>query len=351
MQPNYRLAGLHRSRRRAVAQSLGIGLAGALPALALPLRSEVEPRTAASRLPAGAASRWFTTSDGQRLHYLEARPRQRAATATPALVFVPGWTMPAWIWRAQVEHFAGRFRVLAFDPRGQGRSAIATAGYQHARRAADIAELLAAAGTGDNVVLVGWSLAVLESLQFMHDARAAGRAEPVRALVLVDNSVGVGEPPAGDPTFFARLRARRRATVAGFCASMFKRRPEARWLDDLVAAALRMPLEASISLLAQPRPREFWRDALYATTQPVLYAYTPKFAQQGEIVKAHMPGLGNVLFADAGHALFVDDAAGFNRQLEGFLARALGAAGAPVTAGVPGAPVEIDPSRGERPAK
>ncbi|MBL8343744.1 MAG: alpha/beta fold hydrolase [Rubrivivax sp.] len=297
-------------------------MAGALPILALP--SGATAGGGAPRVP-GAASRWFTTSDGQRLHYLEAGPRLGATSKAPTLVFVPGWTMPAWIWQAQIEHFAERHRVLAFDPRGQGRSAIATAGYDYARRAADIAELLAAAGTGDNVVLVAWSLGVLESLQFMHDARAAGRAAPVRALVLVDNSVGVGDPPAADPTFFPRLRARRRATVAGFCASMFKRRPEPRWLDELVADALRMSLDASITLLAQPRPREFWRDALYATAQPVLYAHTPKFAQQGEIVRARMPHLESALFADAGHALFVDDAARFNETMERFLEAALAA--------------------------
>jgi microsomal epoxide hydrolase len=271
-------------------------------------------------------SRWFTTSDGVRLHYLEAGAAH-APGSTPVLVFIPGWTMPAWIWRQQIEHFAPRHRVLALDPRGQGQSEVATAGYDYARRAADIAELLVAAGTGAQVVLVGWSLGVLESLQFMHDAREAGHAAPVRALVLVDNSVGVGEPPASDPTFFARLRSKRRETVAGFVASMFKRPPGQRWLDELTTAALRMPLQASIDLLRQPRPREFWRDALLATREPVLYAYSPKFAQQGEIVKARNPAIETRLFAEAGHALFVDEAAAFNEMLARFVA--------PLAAGTP----------------
>jgi microsomal epoxide hydrolase len=315
-----------RLRRHLLVRSLTLGLGASLPVKA------VEPASRA----AAPASRWFTSSDGVRLHYLEAGPRgglPTGATATtqasPALVFVPGWTMPAWIWRAQIDHFAARFRVLAFDPRGQGRSEIAAAGYDYARRAADIAELLEAAGVGANAVLVGWSLGVLESLQFVHDARQAGRAAPVRALVLVDNSVGVGDPPASDPTLFSRLRAKRRETVVGFCASMFKRAPEPRWLDELVAAAMRTPLQASIDLLRQARPREFWRDALYATRQPVLYAYTPKFAQQGEIVKARLPQqLEHRLFADAGHALFVDEPAAFNALLEDFVERTVLAAAA-----------------------
>lgn len=54
------------------------------------------------------------TSDSVELHYLE-------AGSGPTLVFVPGWTMPAWIWKPQLEHFSTDHRVVALDPRGQGR--------------------------------------------------------------------------------------------------------------------------------------------------------------------------------------------------------------------------------------
>ncbi|MBI5720227.1 MAG: alpha/beta fold hydrolase [Burkholderiales bacterium] len=291
-----------------------------------PLAGAATSEGSAGSVP-GARSRWFTTSDGVRLHYVEAgAPSAGSGAAT--VVFVPGWTMPAWIWAAQIEQLAAHARVLALDPRGQGRSESAREGYHHARRAADIGELLTAARCLDPpfvpVVLVGWSLGVLESLQYLHDARRAGAATPVRALVLVDNSVGVGDPPAGDPTFFARLRGKRRETVSGFVASMFKRPTDPRWREALVEAALRTPLQASIDLLRQPRPREFWRDALYATTLPVLYATTPKFARQAEIVKAHRPAIETRLFADAGHALFVDEAAAFNDMLAQFVGRTAG---------------------------
>ena len=64
-----------------------------------------------------AQSRFFITSDGVRLHYLEAGPR-----TGHTIVFVPGWTMPAWIWEPQISAFAQRYHVVAFDPRGQGES-------------------------------------------------------------------------------------------------------------------------------------------------------------------------------------------------------------------------------------
>lgn len=290
--------------------------------------------------PARSAGRWFTTSDGVRLHYLEAGPDSTAARQAPTLAFVPGWTMPAWIWQAQLEQFAGGYRVLALDPRGQGRSQIAPEGYSHARRAADIGEWLAAARCAPPVVLVGWSLGVLEALQYLHDVRAAGAATPVRALALIDNSVGVGDPPTSDPTFLSRLRSQRRQTVAGFVNAMFKRPTDPRWRDALVEAALRTPLAASIDLLRQPRAREFWRDALYAAQVPVLYAYTPRFAQQGEIVKSRRPAIETRLFAQAGHALFVDEAPAFNEMLEQFVRRAVGGPAGPVAAApaIPPAP-------------
>jgi len=323
-------------RRTFVGLTSLIGLGGALAG------ALGSPRTLAA-VPAGppdtstAASRWFTTSDGVRLHYLEAGPadatRTTRAAAAPTLAFVPGWTMPAWIWRAQLAHFATHHRVLALDPRGQGESAVAPDGYTYAQRAADIGQWLVAARCEVPVVLVGWSLGVLESLQYLHDVRASGAATPVRALVLVDNSVGVGDPPASDPTFFKRLRTRRRETVSGFVNAMFKRPVEPAWRDALVEAALRTPLAASIDLLRQPRPREFWRDALYAcaAAMPVLYAYTPRFAQQGQIVGARHASIETQLYADAGHALFVDEAAAFNERLEQFVRHVPAAAAAAVT--------------------
>lgn len=292
-------------------------------AAGVPSRAMAEP---GGRRVAGTSSRSFTTSDGIRLHYLEAGFDNAASPAragAPTFVFVPGWTMPGWIWEAQIAHFAGRARVLALDPRGQGHSELAREGYDYARRAADIAELLAAARCRAPVVLVGWSLGVLESLQFMHDARQSGAANAVRALVLVDNSVGVGDPPTSDPTFFSRLRGKRRETVTGFVNAMFKRPVEPAWRDAVIEAALRTPLQASIDLLRQPRPREFWRDALLATPQPVLYAYTPRFAQQGDIVRARRSSIETRLFPEAGHALFVDDASAFNEALERFVERAI----------------------------
>src|SRR5690349_16179823 len=81
--------------------------------------------------------RFFVTSDGVRLHYLEAGPPN-----AHTIVFIPGWTMPAWIWVSQIQAFSARYHVIAFDPRGQGDSAVPPGGYEPIRRGQDINELL-----------------------------------------------------------------------------------------------------------------------------------------------------------------------------------------------------------------
>lgn len=265
-------------------------------------------------MPVGAhaADMQFTTSDGVRLHLIEAGP-----PAAPTLVFVPGWTMPAWIFKPQIDALSRRYHVVAMDPRGQGDSEIPDSGYDFERRGEDIADLLAALG-GRPVVLVGWSLGVLDALAYVQahgDGRLAG-------LVLIDNSVGEDPPPV--PT---RLPARpgprleRDERMRRFVAGMFRSSPGADYLDQLTEAALRTPPDAAAALASYKAPRTFWRDALYSVRRPVLYAVRPRFAAQAANLAARHPEAETAVFERAGHALFVDEPGRFNALLESFLSR------------------------------
>jgi microsomal epoxide hydrolase len=254
-----------------------------------------------------AAAHDFRSSDGVRLHYT-------ANGKGEVIVLVPGWTMPASIWAPQIEHFSQRYRVVAFDPRSQGDSAIARSGHNMTRRSQDIAELIAHLKV-PRVVLVGWSLAVLEALNYVHaqgDAKVAG-------LVLVDNSVGEDPAPQRGGNFMARLQADREKAMTEFVREMFRSQPAPEYLDALTAQALRTPYKASVQLLTIKQPREFWRAAVYATAKPVLYVVTPRLQGQAENLQRKRPATRTAVFADAGHALFVDDAARFNALMDEFL--------------------------------
>jgi microsomal epoxide hydrolase len=261
---------------------------------------------------AATSAQWFRTSDGVRLRYLEAGSGRM-------VVFVPGWCMPASIFQPQIDALSRRWRVVSLDPRGQGQSEVPRGGYDPTRRGEDIRDLLAHLG-GGRVVLAGWSLGVLDTLSYADmagDARLAG-------LVLIDNSVGEGRapPPRSVPSrFFQNLRRRRDATVRGFVRSMYRTPQDPAYLDAIARQAQRMPVEASIRLLSYPRPREFWKQSLYAVRRPVYYAVTPRLRGQAQLVAQHHPQPMVEVFDGAGHALFVDDAARFNASMEEFLSR------------------------------
>jgi non-heme chloroperoxidase len=262
------------------------------------------------RPAAAAQDRYFTSSDGVRLHYLE-------AGAGPTIVFVPGWTMPAWIFAPQIEAFARRYHVVAFDPRGQGDSAVAPGGYEPGRRGQDISELLATLGPAP-VLLVGWSLGVLDSLAYVHehgDARLAG-------LVLVDNSVGEDPPPvAAKHLSKPGPKLSREAAMRVFVRAMFSRPQPVDYLERLTEACLRTPLPAANALLAYPVPRSYWKEAVYATAKPVLYVVRPTFAGQAANLAAHDPAAESVVLHNVGHALFVDDPTEFDGLLQDFIHR------------------------------
>lgn len=278
--------------------------------------------------PAGRASlttpvvtdHFFLSTDGVRLHYLEAGP-----PSAHTLVFVPGWTMPAWIWLPQVQAFSRQYHVVAFDPRGQGDSAAPTRGYEPGRRGRDIAELIERLGPAQ-VVVVGWSLGVLDTLASIHvagDRRLAG-------LVLVDNSVGEEPPPparaalpshAGPPPNHAGPPPNHAEAMRRFVSHMFRRTPSAAYLERLTEATLHTPEAASRSLLAYPEPRSYWREAVYATNVPVLYVVRPRWVAQGQTLVRNRPKTEMEVFEDAGHALFVDEPGRFNSVTERFLRR------------------------------
>ena len=251
----------------------------------------------------------LTTGDGVRLNVLEAGPLP-PDPSLPVIVLVPGWCMPATIWQAQLQALGQRFRTLAPDPRGQGDSDIPAAGYEAERRASDLRDVLAPL---PRVVLVGWSLGVLDALTLVHrfgDSRLAG-------LVLVDNSVG--EPPAPRPSnFISDLRADRSATVDRFVRGMFAHpRPEAE-IERIKQAALKMPLDGAIALLSYPFPREHWRNIARSFAKPLCYCVTSRYLEQARNLQRERPATRVEWFEHAGHALFVDEPERFNRVISDF---------------------------------
>ncbi len=261
--------------------------------------------------PGAAKDGFFKTSDGVRLHYLE-------AGSGPAILFEPGWSMPAWIWDPQIRHFAEHYHVIALDPRSQGDSGKPTQGNYPARRAQDIKELIEHLNLGP-VVLVGWSLGVPELLTY---AEHYGGTR-VRAYVLVDGFAWDKLDPqfiTGMLGMYQRLETDRREFTEKFVRSMYKKPQSEEYIARLVDASLRMPTDSAIAASVGSISRADWRPAIAKLDRPVLImCETALKAMAADLVASTVSGTRVELFDDTGHALFVDDAAHFNAVLDDFL--------------------------------
>ena len=120
-----------------------------------------------------------------------------------SVLFLHGWTCDSHDWSWQLPAFAERFRVIAPDLRGHGRSSTPANGYTPAGFAADIASLLKALDTGPTVV-IGHSLggAIAAHLAVDHP-------DLVQAVVAVDSSYGPVPNGAEPSELVAGLRSPR----------------------------------------------------------------------------------------------------------------------------------------------
>lgn len=258
----------------------------------------------------------FATSDGVRLHYLDTG---RGRT----IVFVPGWLVPGWMWEPQIRHFSKSYRVVALDPRSQGKSEQVTEGHYPERRAQDIKELIEHLRLAPAVV-VGHSLAVTELLSYVDQFGTGSLA----GLVLVDSDFGPIPKPEETAQFygFAGLIARnRKGFIEQSESHFFRRPPPAEYRRRLHEDVLRVPTTTALAILMGSLGMDF-RPVLAKIDKPILYAITPPLKQDGDLLKSRVPSARVEIFENSAHVLFMDEADRFNRVLEEFVRVAFAAA-------------------------
>src|SRR3954447_24213247 len=107
----------------------------------------------------GKSGGFFKTSDGIRIHYLQ------TGSGRP-IVFIPGWTMPSWIWQKQIDEFSKKYHVIAVDPLSQVESDKPSTGPLPEPRAGDYKELVDRLRQ-KQPVLVGWSMGCGELMKYV----------------------------------------------------------------------------------------------------------------------------------------------------------------------------------------
>jgi non-heme chloroperoxidase len=256
-------------------------------------------------------SGFIRTSDGVRIHYVEAGEGR-------AIVFIPGWMMPGWIWQKQIDELSKKYRVIAVDPRSQGESDKPSYGHLPETRARDYKELVGKLGL-KQPVLVGWSMGCGELLSYAEQFGDDG----ISGLVLVDGLIPAKQNPqivSALSQWTNLLQQDRQKEADVFVRAMYKKPQPEDYIERVKHATLEVPTDTAVALIYNMISVTDFSNAFSRINRPLLFAYEPALEPNADFLKAT---LGERVrferFDDDGHALFVDDPVKFNRMIDEFV--------------------------------
>lgn len=293
------------------------------------------------------------TEDGVLLRYLEAgpAPNETSGAPLPPLIFIPGWTMSADVFARQLAFFGRHRRVLAVDPRGQGKSAKPPQGYTYDRRFLDLAAMIDCCR--EKPVVISWSAGVFDHLAYVQQ-RGADR---IAGHVLIDGAPATLQRPSARDQM-PNDHTLRNHTSSDHTSSdrtspdwaWFKiDDPQARWfVDGPLSDRGGFDLTFARWMLERPTPQAVaWLCSLSAQTPDWVAAITNAvslFADYRMVLSQlsakadcliiaraewrdvaadwithHAPASGFAAFGS--HLMFWEQADDFNRLLDSFLAR------------------------------
>ena len=270
---------------------------------------------------------WYEHTNGDRLWYED-------QGTGPAIVLLHGWCMSSAVWRLQLESLSGRFRVIAPDLAGHGRSAQSAEGYGFACFANDLAALFRHLGLAD-VILAGWSLGgqiALQAFGLLRD-RLAGLA----LISTTPHFAATDDFPWGLTTIEVdgmalKLRRSTRRALQGFTARMFAPGE----LDDAVRGALIRDLLAAVPIPETAVALESLESLAKADMRHLLPAIDcPAVIINGNrdviclpdasaFLERQIPGSRRVVMQGCGHAPFLTRSQEFDACLADFSRRVCG---------------------------
>lgn len=120
------------------------------------------------------SSPFVTLADNSNLYYEEVGSGQ-------PIIFIPGWTATHQFFSKQVSYFSSKYRVITFDPRGQGLSPATLNHNDYLQHGKDLASLINQLKL-KNVILVGWSWGCYDAYAYV---RQYG-VNNIKAFVCID---------------------------------------------------------------------------------------------------------------------------------------------------------------------
>lgn len=275
-----------------------------------------KPAVSAASIKDGYA----TTSDGIRIHYLQSGD----VTSSRALVLIPGWRLPAYLWNEQLEKFSQSMRVLAIDPRSEGESTKTPDGNTPEFRARDLHDVLADLKIS-RYVLVGWSQGVQDVASYLQQFGT----DSIAGVVIVDSPVYAGPKEIEIHKESSELTLSRmttdvnypRESMEGMVHYFFLQPHPGLDMEKIVNSTLQTPTATAIAMLMSDYFGVDRRPALAKINKPTLVitpAASPDFEAEKEMA-ATISGAQFVVVQGSGHAVMMDQPEKFDEALQKFL--------------------------------
>ena len=268
------------------------------------------------------SSHMVDVGNGVSLRVIEAgKPEAR-----PVLVFIPGWSAGADIWRHQLETFAKTHRVIAFDPRSQGESTKTSSGNTPEIRAQDLHAFLELLGVR-RPVLIGWSQGVQDVAAYVE---RYGTKE-LAGIVLVDAAVSDGadgivarpQETAAQFKMFAVYQAHQKEYLGGMMRAIISKPGGDDAIARLVETGMKTPADIGVAMLIADMFGVNRTPALKKIDCPTLIiasAKSDELARQ-QAAANQIPHARLEKIEDAAHAVFLDQPDRFDELVKSFVAK------------------------------
>ena len=241
----------------------------------------------------------------------------------PAVVFIPGWSTDAAIWKHQIDTFAKTHRIIAFDPRSQGESTKTSSGNTPEIRAQDLHALLERLGVR-RPVLIAWSQGVQDVAAYVERYGT----KQLAGLVLVDAAIsdgadGIATRPretAAQFKMFAVYQAHQQEYLEAMMRAIISKSQSGGTIEQLVNTGMKTPPDVGVAMLIADMFGENRTAALKKIDCPTLIiasAKSEELARQ-QTIASQIPHARFEKVDDAAHAVFIDQPDRFDELSDEF---------------------------------
>jgi pimeloyl-ACP methyl ester carboxylesterase len=242
------------------------------------------------------------------------------------LVFIHGVWMSSRFFQKQMFYFGHRYRSIAVDLRGHGRSTHVHSGHTVAQYARDVRALIRGLGL-EEVVLIGWSMGAFVVWDYFKQFGA----ENLGATVVIDESasdykwpdwsIGFADFP-GLCHIMSTVQTDRDSFVKEFIPLMFKNPPteeETKWMFEEIT---NLPVSVASAIFFDQTVQDY-RPVLPRINVPTLLCFggDEKLipVEAGQHLERTLPDARLVIFENSSHCPFLEEPDRFNDELERFV--------------------------------